>query len=96
MILAEVKETLRTRKSNLHCKEVKALLESLGFEVRDGKRGGHKLYFHDDLPKFTSGSYNCGHGKNPEIKSAYIAKIIRVLEMQESDLKLFLKKGNEQ
>ena len=47
---------------------VKYQLERLGFEVRDGSKGGHKVYTHDGLPSFFSASFNCGHGKNPEIK----------------------------
>ena len=66
------------------------MLESLGFEVRDGKRGGHKLFFHDGLPDFRSGSFNCGHGKNPEVKPAYITKIINVLETYDESLRAYL------
>lgn len=71
------------------------MLERLGFEVKDGKRGGHKLFFHDHLPSFTSSSFNCGHGKNPEIKPAYIKKLIRTLREHESDLKKYLEKGED-
>ena len=61
MTVLDVKQELLNRKGNLRCVEVIALLQQLGFEVRDGKRGGHKLYFHDGLPEFHSGSFNCGH-----------------------------------
>jgi hypothetical protein len=69
---------------------VEGLLEQLGFSVRDGKRGGHKIFTHIGLPLFTSGGFNCGHGKNPEIKPAYIVKVICVLEQYEADLLVFL------
>ena len=69
---------LQQHKTNLCCKDVKYLLESLKFEVKDGKRGGHKVFVHYGLPSFQSGSFNCGHGKNPEIKPAYISKIIKI------------------
>jgi hypothetical protein len=70
------------------------LLESLGFDVRDGKKGGHKIYVHKDLPTFKSGSYNCGHGKDPEIKSPYITKIINNLDPYREDIIKYLEKEN--
>ncbi|MBD3587436.1 type II toxin-antitoxin system HicA family toxin [Salinimonas sp. HHU 13199] len=89
-LYTEVVDTLRQRKTNLCCNDVKDLLHQLGFEVRDGKRGGHKVFTHDGLPSFTSGSFNCGHGKNPEIKPAYITKIIRTLQIYEAELSQYL------
>ena len=79
-------DRLNTKKGNLRCAEVKSLLEGLGFEVRDGKRGGHKIFVHDGVPEFTSGAFNCGHGKNPEIKRAYITKIILVIKELEASI----------
>lgn len=67
------------------------MLESLGFTVRDGAKGGHRIYVHPGLPKFKSASFNCGHGKNPEIKPAYITNIIRILEDHQDALAEFLK-----
>ena len=64
--------SLQQRKASLCCDDVKSLLVSMGFEVRDAKQGGHKVFVHQGLPSFLSGSFNCGHGKNPEIKPAYI------------------------
>lgn len=76
---------------SLRCKDVVSELEKLGFEVRDGKRGGHKVFFHDGLINFHSGSFNCDHGKNPQIKPAYIRKVAKTLKMYEQELKEFLK-----
>lgn len=90
MQLKEARKALQEGKGNLRCAEVTAILETLGFEVRDGKRGGHKLFFHHGLPEFYSGSFNCGHGKNPEIKPGYISKILRTLEIHETALSAFL------
>lgn len=70
----------------MRCSELKDLIEELGFEVRDGRKGGHKLYFHDGLKDFLSASYNCDHGKNPEIKRSYIIKVIRVIKKYKSEL----------
>jgi predicted RNA binding protein YcfA (HicA-like mRNA interferase family) len=77
---------LQQRKTNLCCEEVKNLLQSLGFIVRDGKNGGHKIFVHPELTGFFSGSFNCGHGKNPEIKPAYISGIIKILKQYKGEL----------
>lgn len=74
----------------MRCTELTGLLISLGFEIRNGKLGSHKVFFHDGLPQFHSGSYNCEHGLNPQIKRPYIIKILRILREHESDLKTFL------
>ncbi|MCP3176104.1 hypothetical protein MJO47_03225 [Desulfuromonas sp. KJ2020] len=79
-------QELQDAGASMRCSEMKALLESLGFTVKDGKRGGHKLYFHDALDGFYSGSYNCEHGKNPELKRTYINKVAKVLEKYKSEL----------
>jgi predicted RNA binding protein YcfA (HicA-like mRNA interferase family) len=82
---------LQASKSNLCCNDVKRLLVKLGFEVRDGKEGGHKIYTHDGLPSFYSSSFNCGHGKNPEILPTYINKIIKTLKQYQIELEEYLK-----
>lgn len=89
--IADTIITLQQRKAALCCEEVKSLLLNLGFEVRDGKQGGHKIFVHLGLPSFQSGSFNCGHGKNPEIKPAYIGNIIRVLNQHHDELMRYLK-----
>ncbi|MEX1221780.1 MAG: type II toxin-antitoxin system HicA family toxin [Idiomarina sp.] len=88
------KDTLSLFESGkaLRCKDVISALEALGFEVRDGKRGGHKIYVHDGLDNFFSGSFNCDHGKNPQIKPSYINKIAKVLKQYEEGLEQLLKK----
>ena len=93
MTPAQAIAQLRTGKGNLRCKDVKRLLEDLGFEVRDGKRGGHKIVVHDGLDEFTSASFNCGHGKNPEIKPAYITNLIRMISDHEAELTRYLSGG---
>jgi len=80
MRVDEVIEELRASRANVRCKRLTQLLEGLGFEVRDGRRGGHKVFVHDGLPAFFSGGFNCGHGRDPEIKPAYIRKVIQILE----------------
>lgn len=84
--------SLQQRKASLCCDDVKSLLVGLGFEVRDGRQGGHKIFVHQGLPSFLSGSFNCGHGKNPEIKPAYIGKILQVLKQHHDELVSYLEK----
>ncbi|WP_419602385.1 type II toxin-antitoxin system HicA family toxin [Thiolapillus sp.] len=76
--------------SSIRCDTLAAQLARLGFEVRDGKQGGHKIFVHGGIPEFFSGSYNCGHGKNPEIKPAYIRKVLRILQQHEKEIIDFL------
>ncbi len=79
----------------MRCAELTGLLEGLGFEVRDGRRGGHKVFIHDHISGFTSGSYNCEHGRNPEIKRPYVKKVLAVLRQHEQELKRYLEERND-
>lgn len=81
---------LEQRKRSMRCRELVATLEKLGFEVRDAKLGGHKVYTHPHLEDFTSGSINCDHGRNPQIKPAYVANVIRNLKQHRAALEEFL------
>ena len=92
LIYTEVVETLQASKANIRCDTLAEQLARLGFEVRDSKRGGHKVFFHDGISAFTSGSYNCGHGRNPEIKPAYIGKVLRILRQYEDEIIDFLER----
>ena len=76
----------------MRCSELTKLLISLGFEVKNGKRGGHKVFTHDGLPDFHASSYNCDHGKNPEIKRPYIKQVKKTLRQHESSIRAYLKK----
>jgi hypothetical protein len=77
---------LEQAKRSIRCSELTALLEGLGFEVRDGRKQGHRVIVHDGIDGFTSDSFTCGHGKNPEIKPAYTGKLIRLLRRYENEL----------
>jgi hypothetical protein len=72
--------------ASMRCSEMKAHLGSLGFTVRDGKKAGHKVFFHDELEGFRSSSYTCNHGKNPELKRPYIINVIKTLIMYKAEL----------
>lgn len=90
MTLDQAREQLKASKKTIRCHELEQLLKSLGFHVRDGNRGGHKVFTHPHLPSFYSSSFDCGHGRNPEIKPAYITRVLRVLAEHEDDLRAHL------
>lgn len=90
MGVLEVVEKLQSAGASMRCAEVKNLLEEIGFEVRDGKKAGHKLVRHPRLSAasgFTSTSYTCGHGKNPEVKRVYITKLRNLIRKYEPELR---------
>ena len=76
--------------ANPRCKDLVVLLQSLGFLVTSGKSEGHKIFVHPELDAFQSSSFNCGHGKNGEVKPNYLTNVLRVLRTYESDLKKLL------
>lgn len=81
-----VVERLRSAGAAIRCQELADMLACLGFEVRDGKKQGHKVFVHHGVTSFTSGGYTCGHGRNPEIKPAYIKKVVKLLKQYETEL----------
>ncbi len=78
---------------NLRCNDLARTLRGLGFDVRDGKKVGHKVVTHPGIARFSTAGYTCGHGKNPEIKPIYVKKMIGVLRDYESDLVSFLRES---
>lgn len=76
----------RHRKANLRCKEICAGLEYLGFTVRDGRRGGHKIVSHSSLEDFIGTNFNGGHGTNDIVRPRYVEKLLRVLENWSDEL----------
>lgn len=86
----QVLERLRSGGATIRCQELAELLTSLGFEVRDGKKVGHKVFVHHGVAAFTSGGYTCGHGRNPEIKPVYIKTVAKLLKQYEAELIQYL------
>ena len=95
VVYEEVVSALRSTKASMRCAELTRQLERLGFEVRPGKRGGHRIMVHDGLTSFYSKPFNCGHGKNPEIKPAYVRQILKLLNNHEQELIRFLEERND-
>ena len=71
--------------TNTSAEDLRKMLVNLGFEVKDGRRGGHKLIKHQGLPEFFSSSYNAGAKRNGIIKKFYIKGIIKVLKTHKED-----------
>lgn len=92
VIYQEVVRELESSRASIRCGRLADLLDRLGFEVRDGRKSGHKVFVHPGLSGFASGSYTCGHGRNPEIKPAYIRNVLRILRQYEAELTELLEK----
>lgn len=92
--LDRVLEQLSSRKASIRCQDMSRLLASLGFEVRDGKKAGHKVFVHHGIATFTSGAYTCGHGRNPEIISVYVDRVISLLKQYEIQLIQYLRESS--
>lgn len=84
--VSAVLNELEQRRKSLRCKEVRALLASLGFVVRDCAKGGHKSFTHPKLPDFFGSNFNCGHSDTHIVLPVYIQGIRRVIERHREDL----------
>lgn len=71
---------------SLRCTEMITLLRNLGFDVRDGRKPGHKVITHPELERFTSASFTCGHGRNAQVKPVYIRDIRKLLQKHAEEL----------
>lgn len=78
--------------ASMRCSKLSSLLKSLGFEIRGGDGPGHKVFKHPSIPSFHGGSFNCGHGKNPEVKRCYLRNIGKNLDEFEDEIKEYLQK----
>ena len=83
-------DELRAREASLRCHELKAFLEKLGYEIRDGKKGNHKTVTHPHIPAFFGSSFDCGHGKNPEINKRYVSNMRKLISQHKEELQVIL------
>ncbi len=89
---------LISRKKSISCNGSKGLLlqlESLGFEHKEGKTVGHRIFIHQRLSSmsdYKTHSVDCGHKPNREMKSAYITNTLRVLNKYKDELEEIEKK----
>jgi predicted RNA binding protein YcfA (HicA-like mRNA interferase family) len=82
----DVISLLQQKKRSLQCSEATQALESLGFRVRRGSKGGHRVVSHPGLKDFHGTSFNGGHGANDELKPGYVSSLIRVLKQYQEEL----------
>ena len=85
-LVDDIIEDWQERKASLHCSDVVRGLESLRFVVKAVGNAGHRTFTHPGLEGFHGAAFDCGHGRNPEIKSNYIVNILRVLRARRDEL----------
>lgn len=95
MTVKQIIQELEAAGTSLRCSKLRRILESLGFGVKDGKKVGHKIVYHPDLPEFSGSSYSCGHGRNPQVKPNYIRSMLKMIRHHENALRKLLKEGDE-
>jgi hypothetical protein len=71
---------LDPRGPGIRCNELVRLLEALGFVVRRGRKGNHRSVEHPYLPGFRGTNFDCGHGRDPQVRRVYIRSLRRVIE----------------
>jgi hypothetical protein len=86
----EVLDALQQKKRSMSCSELETLLRALGFVIRDGSRGGHKIFTRPGLADFHCGSFD---GKANPIKFPYIVKVIRIITLYREELEKLLEQG---
>jgi len=89
-LLVQAISVLQERTTNIRCSELVAMLESLGFTVRKGANGGHRVFIHNRLDGFYSSSFDGGHGRDDIVKPVYVRIVRRILLEHESDLRALL------
>lgn len=94
MTVTEAIQALQQAGASMRCSELQKILESLGFEVRDGKKQGHKVVSHPGLEDFYSASYTCGHGRDPEVKRNYVRAMLGLIRRYRDDLQTFMEDRN--
>lgn len=95
MPVSDVMRVLENAGASMRCSELERLLKTLGFDVRDGKKQGHKIVTHAGLEDFYSFSYTCGHGKNPEVKRNYVRTALNTVKTHQDGLKKYLESDRQ-
>lgn len=79
-------DLLQQRKHSLRRSELTRVLESLGFTVRDGRKGGHKVVKHPGLADFIGTRFDGGHGTDDEVRACYVSSMVKVLRVYKEEL----------
>ena len=75
--------------ANTSCHEFTSLLKKLGFDIRDGSNGGHKIATHDGI-KLTvedGANYNCGPNPGTMVKRGYVKHFLGIVDDNEVKLR---------
>ncbi|MGB7815849.1 MAG: type II toxin-antitoxin system HicA family toxin [Methylotenera sp.] len=83
--------TDKATSANVKCRDFTKLLGEFGFDIRHGKKGGHKIVTHPHIHHWPGSDYNCGHSKGDDVKPAYIKNILKIVNQFEDELKEILK-----
>ena len=94
-VIDDVIAHLTQQQASMRCAEMKKLLETLGFQVTDAATKNHKLVYHKGIKDFHGSHYDCGHGKNPELKKPYVQAMRRLIEKYRIDLANHLGLSND-
>ena len=95
MTLDEAKNRLSSGKGSIRCKEVKTILENLGFEIESGKVPNHYQFNHPALDGWWGSNFSCPHGGGDPVRKGHISKILRVMKEHEAALKIYLGETND-
>lgn len=74
----------------LRCTQLIDTLKKLGFIVKDGKLGGHKIVKHPGIREFFGSNFNCGHRNTDQVKPVYIRKMLKIVVQYEDDIRKHL------
>ena len=85
-IVDEAISFLQQRKKTCRASELRKVLESFGFRVKDRKKAGHKTVSHSGLTEFSGFGYSAGHGSDDQVKPGYICTVISALKIHRDDL----------
>jgi len=89
MAYRDVVARLTAEVASTRCVDLVQMLESLGFRVTNRANGNHRVYYHPELSRistFTTANFDCGHGRNPEVKPQYVRNVLKVLRNYELEL----------
>jgi len=85
-------DQLTANKRSMKCSTLESILASLGFKVRRGSRGGHRVYTHPHIKEFHGNGFDGGHGADSQVKQSYVLGVIRVIKLYKTELEKFMEK----
>jgi hypothetical protein len=85
-----VVERLTAEVASTRCTDLVQMLESRGLVVTNRASGNHRVYYNPALSRishFKTANFDCGHGRNSEVKAQYVRNVLRVLRMYETEIR---------